>query len=240
MHESCSDRFEKDPEYEIIRKISSSMWRWGWTDKSVKGWNSLVRAYNAIKSFDLGLKGLTIKLDYSTYYLEKGYSKYTRTFLDGVFAFLIYYKDKHVMTIGFSVASDNRILLSQFQLKNRKGNRFLYKLPKNRLDFIVDKFYKHFKGFDIYLVDGKSLAKSTQNMYENALEKTKYWLDNSDHLKDEHQKEYDEIKKKLKEFSSFIYKHMVKVYSISLINYKRVQGKGVRVGCLRFHKVIKR
>src|SRR3546814_4012996 len=82
--------------------------------------------------------------------------KHSRTPLDGVFAYLVQYKGEHVMTLGFSIINDRQILLQQVQLKNRTGNRWLFRFPENRLEFIIDKFRSAFRGYRIHIVDGKS------------------------------------------------------------------------------------
>src|SRR3546814_1923886 len=69
--------------------------------------------------------------------------KHSRTPLDGVFAYLVQYKGEHVMTLGFSLINDRQILLQQVQLKNRTGNRWLFRFPENRLEFIIDRSEEH-------------------------------------------------------------------------------------------------
>lgn len=159
--------FERRPNFEVFRKIKSSMWRWGMG----KGdWNEVVDIWNGIRHFSLGLSpDFEIRLDYTTGYNEFGHTKYSRTFIDGVFAFLVYYKHKHVMTIGFSFTEGGRILIQQVQLKQQTGNRWLYKFPKNRMEFVIDLFVKHFAGFSLSVIDGESLTNKTIADYERGL-----------------------------------------------------------------------
>jgi hypothetical protein len=169
MDESVCKLFEKQPNHEVVRKIMSSMWRWG----AGKGtWNEVVDVWNGIRQFSLGLNpDFEIRLDYTTGYNEFGNSKYSRTFIDGVFAFLVYYKRKHVMTIGFSVTEGRRILIQQVQLKQQSGNRWLYKFPKNRMEFVIDLFAKYFPGFMLCIIDGESLVKKTLSDYQRGLQR---------------------------------------------------------------------
>jgi hypothetical protein len=157
--------FDADPSHELLRKIKSSIWRWSMGDKS---WNEIVDAYAAIRSFDLGLENFTVTLDHTSGYNELGMGKHSRTPLDGVFAYLVHYKGEHVMTIGFSVINGRQILLQQVQLKNRSGNRWLFRFPANRLEFIIDRFRSAFKGFRIHLVDGQSAGEKIVRAYSDS------------------------------------------------------------------------
>ena len=167
MHESVRNLFEENPQHEIFRKIRSSMWRWS---HSKSGWNEIVDAYNNLRNFSfINDTDFEIRLDHSTYFNECGCSKYTRTFLDGVFGLLIYYKGKHVLTVGFSILGGKRILVQQVQLVNRKGNRFLYKLPRNLIEFVIELFAKNFIGYKLYIVNGESLVGRIIGEYKDCL-----------------------------------------------------------------------
>ena len=101
MHSTVEKTFEENVNYELFRKIKSSWWRWG-VGKGT--WNELVDVYNGIRNFSLDLpEEFEIRLDYTTGYNPQGGSKFSYTYLDGVFGFLVHYHGKHVMTIGFSV-----------------------------------------------------------------------------------------------------------------------------------------
>lgn len=167
MHRTVVDLFEKQAQYEIVRKIANSMWRW-----SSKGtWNEVADAYNRIRNFQfLEDPDFEIRLDHSTWFNERGYSKYSRTFLDGTFGFLVYYQRKHVLTIGFSILSGRRLLIQQVQSAQRSGNRSLYKLPKNRIEFVIDLFQKNFAGYELYVIDGHGLVERILNDYRRALQ----------------------------------------------------------------------
>jgi hypothetical protein len=124
MDESVRKLFETDVRYEVVRKIRSSMWRWGMGRGT---WSEMVDTYNNIRNFTfLDDPDFEIRLDYTTGRNECGFSKFTRTYLDGVFGLLVYFKNKHVLTIGFSVTEKKQVLIQQIQSKNRKGNRYLY------------------------------------------------------------------------------------------------------------------
>ena len=103
---------EKDPILRVVRKIDSSTWRWGHARRS---WNDIVSAMEGLSSFHLGSDEFEITLDQTTGRNEYGHSEHSRTFLDGVFGFLVHCKGEHVMTIGFSFAAGRRLLVQQVQ-----------------------------------------------------------------------------------------------------------------------------
>lgn len=168
LDSTVEDIFENQPNFELIRKIKSSWWRWG----AGKGtWNELVDVYNGICSFSLDLPSeFTIRLDYTTGHNPHGYSQYLRTYIDGVFAFMVYYRGCYVMTVGFSVMENRRLLIQQVQLKQSAGNRWLYKLSKPRMEFVIDAFARSFPGFELYVIDGHSLAQKITVSYQASLQ----------------------------------------------------------------------
>ena len=163
MGHGVDELFETRAQYEIVRKIKNSMWRWG---SSAGTWNEVVDAYDNLRHFMfLDDRNFELRLDYSTYVNQCGYAKYSRIYIDGVFAFLVYYKRKHVMTLGFSILDGRRVLIQQVQSSTCFGNRYLFKLPENRLEFVVDLFRKNFPGYGLYVVDGGSLVEKTLSQY---------------------------------------------------------------------------
>jgi len=168
MYKTFENLFEQIANYEVVRKIQSSIWRWGYQQGT---WNEIVDTYNNIRRFSLDLgPDFEIRLDYSAGFNECGRSKYSRTFLDGVFAFLVYYKKKHVMTIGFSVTKGRRILIQQVQLAHRTRNRFLYKFPTNRMEFVINQFLTYFPKYKLSVVDGQTLIQKNMSSLVAALQ----------------------------------------------------------------------
>lgn len=166
MDGTVEDEFKSNPRYTVVNKIANSMWRWGFGRAK---WNEVVDSYDGIRSFSFDHPDFELRLDHTTSCNERGYSEHSRTYLDGVFAYLIYYKGKHVMTLGFSFMSNRRLLVQQVQLKNRRGNRFLFKLPKNRIEFVLDRFKAAFPRHKIFLVDGEAVARKSLNSYREGL-----------------------------------------------------------------------
>lgn len=166
LSDDVRDLFEtKSFEHMLVHKIGSSMWRWGYKRGA---WNDIVEFHQNIRTFDLDIDGFEIRLDHSTYFNECGYSQYSRTFLDGVFAFLVYYKGEHVMTIGFSLMADRRILIQQIQLTRRRGNRFLFKMPANRVEHIIGRFHAAFPTHELFIADGGDVINKSLKSYQRA------------------------------------------------------------------------
>jgi cob(I)alamin adenosyltransferase len=168
LDSTVCELFEKtSPQHFVVNKILSSMWQWGVGGR--KSWNNVVDAYNGIRAFDLALDGFEIRLDHTSYYNEIGWSVHSNTYLDGVFAYLVYHKGEHVMTIGFSIMEKRRILIQQVQLKKRQGNRFLFKMPANRLEHIISRFRAAFPGHKLFVVDGGDIARKNIKNYQDAV-----------------------------------------------------------------------
>lgn len=161
---------ETSPVFTVLRKIRSSLWRWGMVHAS---WNETVDAYEGLRAFDLGIPGLEVTLDHTTSYNERGYSEHSRTFLDGVFAYLLHWKGEHVMTIGFSFTANRGLLLQQVQLKNPRGNRWLFRLPANRMEFVIDRLAAAFPEHRIHVADGADIAGISLASYRSSLERAR-------------------------------------------------------------------
>jgi hypothetical protein len=248
MHRTVHELFERRAPYELVRKLRSSMAKWGkYHDQKGKDWNTLVRAYHAIRRFDFGLPDFTVRLDYSTSYNPRGYAKCTRVFLDGVFGFLVYHGDEHVLTIGFSVAQDDRLLVSQIQLVKPKGNRFLYKLPTHYVDYVLARLTLAFTHFEILLVDGGSLGEDVLAQYRSGLKSSfsefKKYRQNQLHGLSwqvssifHALREYREFKKHAIACREAI-PRMKRIYG-DLHSYKKVLDKPVERRGLLFHPII--
>jgi hypothetical protein len=174
----CSDAERdlcKDPVIDLVRKIRSSMWRWG-HEKAL--WNEIVDAYDGIRSFDPGVAGFDVQLTYTTGYNENGNNCREhageqggdRVWLDGVFGFLVRWKGEHVMTIGFTVVAGRRILLQQVQAASKTGNRWMFRLPANRMEFVIDRLRTAFPGHAILVADGADYASVSMDQYRRRLE----------------------------------------------------------------------
>lgn len=159
-----------DPPAFVIWKIRNAMWHWGWVDD----YNVFVDAYEGIRRWTFH-PDFEIRLDHTRGCNERGTAQHLLkvydvksekepVYLDGAFGFLVYYKGEHVLTIGFS-PSRHGILLTQVQMRQKKGNRWLYRLHKNYLDYVIDRFMDAFPTTPICLADGSSAVAAIRNFY---------------------------------------------------------------------------
>ncbi len=144
----------------VVNRLRFSLHRWGYGDSAME-WNALVDTHEGIRRFSFGLPDFEVRLAYPHYAnWSRGASLQDRdVFLDGALAFFVHYRGEHVMTIGFSLARGGNLLLSQVQMRNPKGNRFLYKLPVGVVEYVVSLMRKYFPRQRLCLVDGASLTK---------------------------------------------------------------------------------
>lgn len=248
MENDVMDLFDKHYQYSLFRKIRNSMWRWGMGSDC---WNHVVDVYNAIRRFSIDLSGFEVRLDYTTGTNERGYSQFSRTYLDGVFAYLIYYKGKHVMTLGFTAAAKGRILINQVQLANKKGNRFLYKLPYSHVSYLVDRFCDAFDGMKVYLVNGEDLANQICDGYRREGDRSKetFREELSRAKKSDDREHYSRrwaarsfwqwraYRRKVEEFEEFILAHLARTYRFHAHRIRRA-GRPVKMYNLRFHRLV--
>lgn len=211
----------------LFRKIELSSWHWG-KYKSAS-YNECVDVYNSITKFDMGIEGFSVEVDTSSSWCnEKGYSKYTRTFLDAELAYIIRYKGKHVLTVSFNaiLGGDKTIQIRQIQCKNKKGNRWMYKLPKNYIEFIVDKFFEIFQGYDIYMIRAATAVNEISESYLKIVERELHYFPKSENTSPESkqraEKSLDEALYVLYKFDSVDAPRMKSIYGKRLSGYRRV------------------
>lgn len=159
------DRDQESPYDHVLWKIRHSIYMWGMSDK----YNTFVSFYEGLQRLSFGA-GFEVRLDHTDSINERGTAVYTRNappkpiWLDGEFGLLVYYKGKHVLTVGFS-ATGAGVLLHQVQLREKKGNRFLYKLPCSYLEHTINCFHAAFHDLPILLIDGQEAVERVRRVY---------------------------------------------------------------------------
>lgn len=166
MWNSCiqsevSEEYRFNPKYRVLGKVDNAIHHWCYGRNN---YNHLAYWYNSLSRFSFDIPDTEVRLDYATYFNPWGYSKYTRTFLDGPFAFLIYYKGKHVLTVAFAPSTEG-VLITQIQTTQKKGNRWLYKLPCHYVEYVVKCMSNAFPDAPLYIADGVSLADRIRETY---------------------------------------------------------------------------
>lgn len=159
-----------DPPAHVLWKIRNAMCRWGWVDD----YNVFVDAYEGIRRLTF-LDGFDVRLDHTRGCNPRGTAQHlfqaqdydsteSIVYLDASMGLLVYHKGEHVLTVGFS-PTRHGILLAQVQLRKKKGNRWLFKLPKNYLELVIDRFHEAFPATPICLVDGASAVFEIRSFY---------------------------------------------------------------------------
>jgi len=159
---SWADEWEK--KNPILAKVKSSIWRYG----CLSSYRVLVRYFNHLKTLTVRDPGFEVRLTWSSYFNEFGPSVHIRgekpLFLDGPFGVLIYYRGKHVLTIGIALTRWG-VFISQVQLREKKGNRWLYHLDRPYLEWAIQVIADAFQGVKIWLVEGTSNVKAIRASY---------------------------------------------------------------------------
>lgn len=171
------------------------------------------RRLQALTTFAMG--DVAVRFDYVRGMSQYGMSNYARIFLDGPLALLVYYKGKHILTIGFSIRSGRRLFVQQVQSPRRKGNRGLYKLPSNHLEFALDLLRQYFSDYTSYVVEGRSVVKRNARLYYHALKRAKKFGD---------EKDEEEVEAKLAHLSE---------HEARIVSFYRNAGKYRLVGVWR-------
>ena len=184
-----------DPNWRVFGKVGSSVWRWS----CKKDFNTSVHAFNAIPNFRPD--GFEVLFDHASHHNERGYAAYNRNhFYDGPLAYVLHWKGKPVAVTSFAIMKGMKLGITQVQMINRKGNRFLYKVDLK--ESILDAYRAAFVGFEVCLVTGDSLARSIEKQYRNCLSdvvKRKSYDSDSEARR---QKQMCQIKGLLDDFSS--------------------------------------
>ena len=147
--------------YQHLWKVQNSHWQYGVEMQ----YNKWVEHVAALGAFDFGLPDFETTITHTRGANEAGMSVHEyKLYLDGVFGIVVWYKGEHVLTIGLSLAPHG-VLVSQVQLRQKKGNRFLYKLPKHYLDWCLERLAVAFNGTPLWLVEGSSAVSAVRLAY---------------------------------------------------------------------------
>lgn len=148
----------------LLWKVQNALWQYG----AERGFNAIARTMNGLRRVSIDLPGFEVKL--ATTYSINTHGRCWHDvgkkglYLDGAFALLLYYRGKHVLTVGFSPSREG-ILVAQVQLREKKGNRFLFQLDRHYLDIALDILARAFHDQDLWLVDGSSAVKAIRRSY---------------------------------------------------------------------------
>ena len=179
------DDIYQHPHYIYAHKLALSAWHWYTKCESGKvPWSRVVQFHKFFKAFDFALEGFDVTIDHSHHWSNKrGSGEYTGkltdpltgeriagTWLDGEFGLIISRGGKHLLTLGVCTTAAG-ILVNQIQLKQKKGNRWLYQLPKPYFEYALERLLAACKAADLplFLVTGASHAAELGRVHEDAL-----------------------------------------------------------------------
>lgn len=147
----------------LIWKVRHSLWRYGGSTD----YQRFVACHNGLTRIAVDLPDFDVRITHTRSINTAAWAEHGRDnpiYLDASFGVLLYYRGKHVMTIGFAL-SKYGVLVAQVQLREKRGNRFLYKLPMPYLDFALDLLARAFPDDTLYLVTGKSTTAAIRAAY---------------------------------------------------------------------------
>lgn len=213
------------PSLKLMKKIKLSNWH---TRFHTFGWSAIKKLHHKITSINLGLgEDFEIRLDWTTGCNKCGYSEFTRTFLDGELAYVIYHKDEHVLTLSFDTyTSGDKVCVrfNQLQAVKRKGNRCLFKINKgNYFSYLLEKFHNHFADIEVHQLDPMVTINKSLETYKNSVERyTRMMLQST-----EYRKEWQSDKDEFQNNFNFLWLNkdkIVKKYTSPINNIRRFRN----------------
>lgn len=164
---SCIFTSELDEYFEeheaLVWKVRHALWRYSGS----RDYPRFITCYNGLARISMGLPDFEVRITHTRSINTAAWAAHGRDnpiYLDASFGILVYYRSSHVMTIGFAPSEDG-ILVAQVQLREKRGNRFLYKLPTPYLDFALTLLQRAFPKDALYLVTGSSTTAGIRAAY---------------------------------------------------------------------------
>lgn len=152
---------------DILWKVQNSLWQYG----VARDYERSLKLLAQLRGATAGLPDFELRLTWTTYFNTAGWSVHSRSrdphiglYLDGPFGFLLYYKGRHVMTIGCALATTG-IFLAQVQMRHDRGNRFLFKLGAAPIDFALGFLQRIFPDELLWMVTGASTVDAIRRAY---------------------------------------------------------------------------
>lgn len=152
---------EQDP---LLWKVENCLWQYGFTREL----NRISSCLEGLKRLHLDLPDFELRVTHTYHTNTHGWAEHHEKgrdlYLDAAFGLLFFYKGQHVLTCGFALTREG-IAVAQIQLREKKGNRFLYKFPKHYVDFVLDLLGEAFGRECLWLVDGRSAVDNIRRSY---------------------------------------------------------------------------
>lgn len=146
---------------DLYWKVQNCLWQYG----CGRDYNRMVRCYDGLTRLAFDAPDFDVRIVHTRGSNTAAWSWQIRDlYIDAPFGLVISYKGEHVLTVGFAFAADG-ILIAQVQLRKKKGNRFLYKLPKPYLDLAIDLIAAAYPDEPLWLIEGASAASAVKQSY---------------------------------------------------------------------------
>ncbi|MCE9644123.1 hypothetical protein K8Q93_02705 [Candidatus Parcubacteria bacterium] len=156
-----------DPRHELVRTIQASMEE---VELRQSLWHEVIEACRRMRTFTIDADPkFELRLDYTTHQDRWGQTKHAKICVDGVLAFYLYYGERHVLTIGYSIAPGKKVMIGNVQAPKETKGWGLQFLPRERLEYVITLFQKTFDGYEVYLANGEDLVKRLIQDYEREL-----------------------------------------------------------------------
>jgi hypothetical protein len=147
----------------LVWKVRHALWRYGGSTD----FQQFVECHNGLGRLSVDLPGFGVRVSHTRSINTAAWADHGRDnpiYLDASFGALVHYRGEHVMTVGFAPSAYG-ICVAQVQLRQNRGNRFLYKLPAPYLDFALDLLQRAFPRDALYLVTGASTTAAIRAAY---------------------------------------------------------------------------
>lgn len=145
----------------FLWKISNVLWQQSY----VHNYNRILDVLQGLRRLAFDQPGFEIRLTHTRHFNLVGHAEHVADlWLDAPWGILLYYRGEHVLTVAFSTAREG-VLITQVQLRKKKGNRFLYHLGAHYLDVAVDILTRAFPDQPMWLVDGASAVAAVRRAY---------------------------------------------------------------------------
>lgn len=155
------DHFQEHEQ--LAWKVQNSLWRYG----CLRDFRRFVACHNALARIRAAWPGFDVRITHTRGCNTAAWAVHGREdpiYLDASLGVLLYHRGEHVLTNGFAV-SRHGVLVAQVQLRKKRGNRFLYKLPGAYLDVAIDLLQRAFPDERLHLVTGESARTAIQRAY---------------------------------------------------------------------------
>lgn len=146
----------------ILWKVQNALWHYSYR----RSWNNLALIMKGLSKLSVDKPGFELRVSHSTAWNPLGRSyHHSDVFLDGALAFHLFYRGALVLTVAFNPFANGEVGVVQIQLRQKKGNRFLYQLGAHYVDFALDILARAFGEDKLHIVDGKSAVAGVRASY---------------------------------------------------------------------------